>query len=68
MSDPSDSTGGGRRRSSVVMYDPARDLFQPTSDALAAVPEQLPHGSANRDVFFGNTVYLTSFLTALTDS
>lgn len=50
MSEASESPAAGRRRSSVVMYDPARDVFQPTPDALPIVNEETDHGSAKKAV------------------
>ena len=55
MSEASESAAAERRRSSVVMYDPARDVFQPTPDALSTVNEETDHGSAKRDVSLTKT-------------
>ena len=47
---PSDPAATGRRRSSVV-YDPARDVFQPAPDTLPTVTEERVQASANGRVF-----------------
>jgi len=49
MSETAESAAAvaGRRRSSLV-YDPARDVFQPTHDAITTVNEDKPPASVSR--------------------
>jgi hypothetical protein len=66
MSEASESAAAGRRRSSVIMYDPARDVFQPTPDALPTVNEENDHAPASRDVNPVKPLHLL-WLTSVTD-
>lgn len=48
---PSDPPATGRRRSSVV-YDPARDVFQPAPDNLPTVSEETGKAPAKGEVLY----------------
>jgi hypothetical protein len=47
--EPAAAAVAGRRRPSLV-YDPARDVFQPTPDALSTVNEEKPPTSVSSNL------------------